>query len=225
MAHEDRFPIDVRIDRGFDGADDVGHVDAGVRGGRAANQRQEAAARESEQRQHRAIAGAINDAGPQDDPVQTVEPRDRTLRLELAAAVRRERRRRVVFGSRRGGSREARHVNEPGAGAARGFGNGACAGDIHRPVIVLMDCRNDAGEMNHGLHVAKRIHQRDRVERRGHDHHFGMQRVTAKRYCGRSNDRVHLEPTRSELRAEMATDEPGCAGHGHEARHGASVFS
>ena len=116
-------------------------------------------------------------------------------------------------------------MNEPGAGAARGFGNGACAGDIHRPVIVLTDCRNDAGEMNHGLHVAKRIRQRGGVERRAHDRHFGMQRVTAKRYCGRSNDSAHLEPARSELRAEMATDEPGCAGHGHEARHGASVFS
>ena len=102
MAGEDRLAIGA-VERGHDRSDEIADVDHRVRGTRPSDERQHAVRRELKQRKHRAITGAVHDAGPQDNPAQVGHRREHAFAFELAAAVRRHGCGRIIFRSRTAG--------------------------------------------------------------------------------------------------------------------------
>ena len=141
-SDEHRLAEDPRVDRAIDRAHEIVDVDEHVGGARASDVRQHAARGEAKQRQHRAIVRPVDDGGPQDRPVEAVHGANHVLALELAAAVRRQRRGRIVLDARRvargwSAGRETRNLDERDSRAARRVGDDARAFDVRveeRPV-------------------------------------------------------------------------------------------
>ena len=200
MADEDRVAAEVGVDRGGDRANDVGHVNDRVCRARPPHERQHAESRHAEERQERAIAGAVDDAGTQRDKTQPAHPAQDLLAGELAAAVRGQRTRRIVLAPRcrrgrrpRGG--EARDVHEPDARRTRRLRDRARALDVRVDVLALAHGGDDAGEVHDGADVAKHPLERARLERPA--------------------DRDRFVAARRERRGDVASDEPRRAGDGH----------
>ena len=142
-------------------------VDERVRRVGAADERQDAARREPEQRQQRAIAGSVDDARPQDRPPQAVDRGDDALAVELAAAVRRDRRRagrlseRGAAGAAPGRPRRGSRCESAGRRPrARPAATARVPSTLAVEELALAHRRDDAGQVHDRVDAAKRVGQR-----------------------------------------------------------------
>ena len=216
MTDEHDLAVPRRLERGGDRPNDIVHVNEGVGGVPAADERQQAQPGALEQRQQRAVARTIDHARPQDRPAQSRHRRHEPLAVELAAAVRRPRTRRIVLGARRGGrggtrGREARDVHEMRTGGGGGADDGAGAFDVDGGVDRLVERVDDAGEMDDGVDAGKCLAQGARLERRSNDRRAAGHLV---RRLG-PDDGADIDPALDEVRGHVPADETGRAGHGH----------
>ena len=209
-------PSPRRLERRGDRPHDVVDVHEHVRRIAAADERQHAEPGALEQRQQRTVPRTIDHPGRRivqrsSGVAATIRSPSSLLRpygvRGLGASSLGARRAGRGRTRRRRGSRCARGVRRHASGGA-----GDCPGafDVRGGVGRVVECVDDAGEMNHGVDPGKSGAQGFRLERRA-NHRRAARRLVRRTRAARWRGPRSRAPIRSAV--EMAADETGRAGH------------